>query len=206
MQTVRVAYDADDTTAGPDGTYHVWWNNVPITDTGIARQAATTSTRLIVGDCCTSIGNPVDEFEVGYIRYDMDGAFEPTVIASLELELQVNTDSGAVSIANNGSPLDFDLNGYEIVSQSGSLLSGNWNSLEDQDLAGDPTPGDKDNGDSWEEFDNVGSGFLGEGFLLGSSTLADPDSFALGNIWNTGAGDPVADLAFSLHHLQWCGV
>ena len=195
LHTIRVAYDATDTTAGADGTYHVWHDGLLITGSGIARQAGTTSSRLIVGDCCTSIGNPVDQFEIGSIRYDMDDAFEPEFLA--QLELQVNTDTGAVAIVNNGSPLAFDLNSYEITSASNSLISGNFNSLEDQDIASDPTPGDKDNGDSWEEFDNLGAGFVGEAYLLGSSNLANPDSFSLGNIWNTSAGDPTTDLSFN---------
>jgi hypothetical protein len=196
LHTYRLAYDATDTSADATGTYHVWRDGLLITGSGIARQAAATvDSRLIAGDCCTSLGNPVDQYEIGYIRYDMDGAFEPEFLATLELH--VNTTTGAVSIVNNGSPIEFSLNSYEITSASGSLVAGNWNSLESQDVSSDPTPGDKDNGDSWEEFDNVDANFVGEGYLLGSTPLANGNSFSLGRIWNTSGGDPLTDLSFS---------
>jgi hypothetical protein len=103
-------------------------------------------------------------------------AFEPP-----RLTLEVNTSTGAASILNNAGE-SIALNGYFISSEAGALDPSGWLSLEDQDIGNpvDPTPGDKDNGDGWEEFDAIDSGYLAEGFLVDFTTLADQDSLSLG--------------------------
>lgn len=107
------------------------------------------------------------------------------------LKLRVNTTTGAVSILDDGSALNFELNGYSITSAS-SLVTANWNSLQDQDVFVDPTPGNKDDGNSWEEFDNVSSAFVGEGFLTGSTTVVDNTPLQLGNIFSVGGAQNLA--------------
>jgi hypothetical protein len=73
----RIAYDAD------DNVYHYFRDTVQITPLeGIPQQAGTANTRLIVGDCCTSVGGatlggPGTVVEYEYIRYDNTGAFAP---------------------------------------------------------------------------------------------------------------------------------
>ncbi|HEX6961136.1 MAG TPA: PEP-CTERM sorting domain-containing protein, partial [Lacipirellula sp.] len=109
------------------------------------------------------------------------------------LTLQVNTTTGAATILNDGSSLNFDINSYSITSAN-SLSTSGWSSLEDQVVGGDPTPGNKDNGDSWEEFNNVGASFIGEGFLTGSTTIANGASLSLGSIFAPGG---TQDLAFT---------
>ena len=103
-------------------------------------------------------------------------AFEPP-----RLTLEVNTSTGATSILNDAGE-SIALNGYFISSEAGALDPPGWLSLEDQDIGNpvDPTPGDKDNGDGWEEFDALDAAYLAEGFLLDFTSLADQDSLSLG--------------------------
>ena len=78
----RVAYD--DTL----GSYHVWRDGTFVTAPGgIAARTSSSDTRVIVGDCCTGIGNPIDQWEIDYVRYDMNGAFSPTDINTLTLQV-----------------------------------------------------------------------------------------------------------------------
>ena len=68
----RLVYDA------ADDVYHYFRDGVQITDTaGIGQQAGTGSTRLIVGDCCSSIAGNGSQVEYEYVRYDNSGAFSP---------------------------------------------------------------------------------------------------------------------------------
>lgn len=80
FHTYRMAYDFD------DNLYNLWRDGELISADGFELQAETTNTRLIVGDCCTS-ANDLDPFifeelEIEYIRYDLDGAFEPVPSAT----------------------------------------------------------------------------------------------------------------------------
>ena len=78
FHTFRVAFDPTDDTAAPGGTHHVWRDNVLISGAGVdINLAGGTNNRLIVGDCCTGIGNPVDQFEIEYIRYQPNMALAP---------------------------------------------------------------------------------------------------------------------------------
>ena len=82
------------------------------------------------------------------------------------LSLDVNTDTGAVSMFNPTSQ-SIDINFYEVFSPDGSLDTVGWNSFDDQNLdaIGDGA------GQSWDEGGESDAGELGEAFLFGSSTL-----------------------------------
>jgi len=73
----RLVYDGD------DDAYHYFRDGEMITPIGgIGEQAGTGNTRLIIGDCCTSIGGapfggPDTVVELEYIRYDNSGVFAP---------------------------------------------------------------------------------------------------------------------------------
>jgi hypothetical protein len=122
--TFRVAYEANNPTGGPNGTFHVWRDNVPISDAGATRVAADTTDRLIIGDCCTSIGNPIDPFEIQYVRYSMAGAFSP--IADQQINLQINRNTGAITLNNTtGAPLP-NIIGYSLLSDAGGLTQTGW--------------------------------------------------------------------------------
>ena len=97
-----------------------------------------------------------------------------------QLTCEVNTTTGGVSLRNNsGGPVDVDL--YEILSAGGALNPAGWISLQDQDYEGNGPPGD---GNGWEELGTPGAGFLGEGYLRGSSVLADATTVNLGNAFD----------------------
>ncbi|MEZ5324911.1 MAG: PEP-CTERM sorting domain-containing protein [Verrucomicrobiales bacterium] len=91
FHTFRLAYDAT------GDAYHYFRDGVQLTpDEGIGQQAGTANTRLIIGDCCTSVdgstlGGPGSSIEIEYIRYDNTGAFspvpEPSVAGLLALGL-----------------------------------------------------------------------------------------------------------------------
>lgn len=69
FHTFRVAYDAT------DALHHVWRDGDLLSGAGVdINLAGGTSSRLIIGDCCTGIGNPVDQYELGYVRYQADQA------------------------------------------------------------------------------------------------------------------------------------
>ncbi len=69
FHTFRVAYDAT------DALHHVWRDGDLLSGVGVdINLAGGTSSRLIIGDCCTGIGNPVDQYELGYVRYQADQA------------------------------------------------------------------------------------------------------------------------------------
>ena len=78
FHTFRVAFDPTDDTASPSGTHHVWRDDILLSGSGVdINLAGGTASRLIVGDCCTGIGNPVDQYEIGYVRYQADMALAP---------------------------------------------------------------------------------------------------------------------------------
>lgn len=78
FHTYRIAFDSTDMSAGTTGTHHVWRDDVLLSGAGVDINLAGGSlSRLIVGDCCTNIGNPVDQYELAYIRYQPDMALAP---------------------------------------------------------------------------------------------------------------------------------
>jgi hypothetical protein len=89
------------------------------------------------------------------------------------LALQVNRTTGAVSIANIGSTSK-SLDGYSVLSSRGTLKTANWNSLQDQAVAG------------WGEAGGTVND-INELNPTGSSTLTAGNSFGLGTPY---AGQP----------------
>ncbi|MCA9212253.1 MAG: PEP-CTERM sorting domain-containing protein, partial [Planctomycetales bacterium] len=69
FHTYRVAYDS------ADALHHVWRDGELLSGAGVdINLAGGNNSRLIIGDCCTGIGNPVDQYELGYVRYQADQA------------------------------------------------------------------------------------------------------------------------------------
>ena len=75
FHTYRMAYDFD------EDLYFIWRDGMLLSEDGILAQAATGNSRLIVGDCCTNANDLTpfvfEELEIEYVRYDLDGVFEP---------------------------------------------------------------------------------------------------------------------------------
>jgi trimeric autotransporter adhesin len=115
----------------------------------------------------------------------LDGTEAPNI------HLIVDRGTGAVTLSNT-SPGGVPLDAYQIGSASGSLLSANWNSLQDQNLAG--FPAGNGNGNGWEQDASSGANQILEAYLLGDSTLANGSSISLGNLYKTGGG--MEDLVF----------
>lgn len=178
FHTFRIAYDSSAT------TFHVWRDDVALTGAGgVAPTTGTSNTRLIVGDCCTSIGNPIDQFEIDYVRYDMDGAFSPVADAGA-VSLNINRDSGNISLANTSAAGISDIIGYSVTSAAGALDQTNWN----QQAVG-PSQLTNDN-DDWTVLTAAGaSGDLSEAVLItsGDGNGGDLDAGSgvidFGDVW-----------------------
>lgn len=106
------------------------------------------------------------------------------------LTLQVNTITGALSIANNTSQ-DFDIDSYRIASSTNDLNFAGWNSLSDQAI--DAVDGvDVDSivgngiGETWDEAGGSDDGVLAESFLQGSSLFTAGRSESLGSAFSVG--------------------
>jgi hypothetical protein len=93
------------------------------------------------------------------------------------LDLLVNTNTGATTIRNNLAS-SFDINYYEITSESGSLREAGWTSLDSLE-AGDPV------GEGWDEAGGDNDAILSEANLLGFETLDQSDILSLGNAFRT---------------------
>lgn len=117
--------------------------------------------------------------------FDPENDFQVGLEMPVVLELEVNTISGATWITNNTGEV-IDINSYEIASAGingvGALNPnpGGWNSFDSQDLdslgAG--------SGESWDEAGNVSDNALLEGFLLGSTSVADSGPMSRRSIGN----------------------
>lgn len=181
----RVAYDAD------AGSYHVWRDGVfATTPGGLKARAPAGDPRLIIGDCCTGIGNPVDQWEIDYVRYDMNGAFSPADVNTLTLQINM---LGEATLINSSSLFDFDVRDYSITSASGQLLPGNWTSLESQGVGDDGLP---NNGVGFEVLGTPSTASLAEANLFGSQIFTQNSSFSLGAIFDTNAGAGDLQLRF----------
>jgi hypothetical protein len=111
------------------------------------------------------------------------------------LELEVNATTGQVRIRNEtsgGITMDY----YEIVSASGALNPGGWNSLENP--SGNPAgfPSGNGTGNGWEEEGNLDNHILAEAYLQDSSTLAAGGTIDLGNAFTPGG---TQDIVFRYH-------
>ncbi|WP_425400141.1 PQQ-dependent sugar dehydrogenase [Aeoliella sp.] len=111
----------------------------------------------------------------------------PTIPETRELFVLVNPTTGEVQLRNqSGSNVAFE--GYQLLSDSGSLLPDEWQSLDDLDGSGIDDGG-------WRE-SNPSPVQLAELLQSGGYTLADDQVIRLGNIFDTGGG--IRDLAFQL--------
>ena len=88
--------------------------------------------------------------------------------------LQVNTSTGQMTIAND-MDVTFDLDYYEITSDSGSLDPDAWFSLDEQDIGFGTEAGE-----SWTEAGGRSSRILSEFITLGSTPLAPTETLDLG--------------------------
>ena len=101
------------------------------------------------------------------------------------LSLEINTDTGVAKIINGtGSAVDIDF--YKLTSESNSLDVDNWNSIQDNPIAG--FPGGDGSGNGWEEGGESNNGELGETYLTDFSTLADGAMINLGSAFNQATG------------------
>lgn len=98
------------------------------------------------------------------------------------LKLQVDTATGQTTLFGRPSH-DVDINYYQIASAGGSLDASGWNSLADQDFDGNGPPNGSGNG--WEEAGGSGSTVLGDGYLLGESTILAGTQIDLGTVYDT---------------------
>jgi hypothetical protein len=115
-------------------------------------------------------------------------------VATLEQRpiLVVNRETGNVSIVNPGAAASIDFDAYAIRSANGSLVPGNWNSLEG---AGTPSG-------QWLAANPQATG-LSELNITGSSTIAASSALNLGNgVFNlqtpTAFGEDNEDIRFQL--------
>jgi len=117
----------------------------------------------------------------------LDGTEAPNI------HLIVDRGTGIVTLRNT-SPGAVTLDAYQIGSTSGSLLAANWNSLQDQNLAGFPAGNGTGNG--WEQDASSGANQILESYLLGESTLINgaTGSIPLGNLYKISGG--FEDLVF----------
>ncbi|MDC0936262.1 PEP-CTERM sorting domain-containing protein [Pirellulales bacterium] len=114
------------------------------------------------------------------------------VIPSVErMTLEVDVSLGTITLKNE-SPESFDIDYLAITSESGSLISANWDSL-----SSNPSfPTGNNDGSGWEEGSNNNANQLIESYLLGATTIAPNDEILLGNAF-TPSGS--RDLALSFH-------
>jgi hypothetical protein len=122
-----------------------------------------------------------------YVQYGADAA---TLHYDNLLVLQVDRGTGAMQILNVlGDPIALDA--YTIVSPSG-VLTGAWNSLQDQGLPG------------WDEADNATATRLTEFKTFGAATLSAGATLQLGTAYAPPAPaafgiQPGTDLSFQYH-------
>ena len=111
---------------------------------------------------------------------------------SVELTLEVNKTTGALTIINDQVAVDEDVNFYEVFSSgdSGTLNTG-WNSLADQmidSLGGNPE-------DNWQE-GGASANRLTEAFLLGSTDLTSGGTSVTMTSGYSGGNGGAEDLVF----------
>ena len=122
FHTYRMTYDAD------EDLYFMYRDGEIIGEDGFFAQAATGNNRLIIGDCCTNANDLTpfifEELEIEYVRYDLDGAFDPVpggaMVAGdfnengardaedLDLLAAAMTTNDAAFDLNNDGQVDFD--------------------------------------------------------------------------------------------------
>jgi hypothetical protein len=103
----------------------------------------------------------------------INGIVSYTGTAVNSLVLQIDPTTGE-TVLRNTSQTTVELDGYHVLSESDSLSTIGWSSLDDQNVGG--------NG-NWLEVLNVGAGLLGEFNALSATTLAPGASLSLGNAY-----------------------
>ncbi len=139
---------------------------------GFSRNSATPHTP---GTFPANLDNgPANRYHAGTFQYTP--AFDP-------LTLQVNTTTGAVTLFNTSADDSFNVDFYELHSNSGSLSPAGWNSLEDQ------------NEPEWSETGIQDATSLAEANLM--STLFGPGaSRKLGDAYDT-TGTDIEDVTMT---------
>jgi hypothetical protein len=115
----------------------------------------------------------------------INGIVTYTGTAINSLLLQVDPTTGETMLRNT-SQTTVELDGYHVRSESDSLSTAGWNSLDEQNVGG--------NG-NWLEVLNAGSGLLGEFNALSATSLAPGVSLSLGNAYE-GDMTGMRDLTF----------
>jgi hypothetical protein len=113
------------------------------------------------------------------------------------LELSVNRDTGALTLANRtGAPVN--IKSYSITSEFEALEPANWRSIADNYDAGNPGPNQVDAAHQWNKLtDSTTNGDLSEAELQVAAGASLPHTRTI-NIGNTGAWiqNPAEDLVF----------
>ena len=117
------------------------------------------------------------------------------IVESNDMTLLVDTATGQVAIANSdgSSTIDFDIDYYEIASESGAINVEGMQGLAERDLEGNGAPGD---GNGWEILGTPSSEAVREAFLQGSTVFGLGDAVRLGAAYTLGAAQ---DLVFTIH-------
>jgi hypothetical protein len=109
------------------------------------------------------------------------------------LSATVDRSNGNITIRNAGGvPVEFDY--YQFDSASGSLSTGGWNSLSDQNFQ----PAGTGAHQRWQEAGGSSAAALAEAFLDGKSTLAANATINLGSAYNSGINGEDLVLRFRL--------
>ncbi|WP_145247834.1 PEP-CTERM sorting domain-containing protein [Aeoliella mucimassa] len=178
----RLVYDAS------ANAYHYFRDAVQLTPlVGVAPQATTGSTRLIFGDCCTSVAGSTfggfgESFDIEYVRYDMTGAYSPTSDQGATV-VTIDRSTGNITLTNTtGTPVA-NIVGYSLLSEAGGLTQTGWI----QQASGSQLANDNDN---WTVTTAAGvttdlseAVFTTSGSGDGGDLLAGTGSWNFGNVW-----------------------
>jgi hypothetical protein len=159
------------------------------TNAGTVAAGTSVAIGAIYNPFAGSFGQVGEDLQFVYTR-PSDGALINGIVtytgsAINSLLLEVDPITGA-TVLRNTSQTTVELDGYHVRSESNSLSTAGWNSLDEQNVDGDG---------NWLQVLNAGAGLLGEFNALSATTLAPGVSLSLGNAY---AGDTTGmrDLQF----------
>jgi hypothetical protein len=210
-------YDANDLSAGADGTFKLYNNGALVGTAALPPNLPLntyTNNNNWIGR--SQWGDPVFDGLFNELRLynhtlsasevGANSILGPDSLTGQILKIQVNKNTGAMSLINATTQnLNFDF--YRITSAGNALNFAGWNSLDDQNfgavdgddvgsVAGD-TPG--------EGFDQVGASGAGQlaelNLRAAGATINASQSISLGNAYNTsifGAADGDLQMTFGL--------